>query len=400
MNISYTGRLENNLWDLAYSLDGSYESDDHDEIIDFLNNSSNFRSFGNGLLNVIEKKYPEISIDVFNVIQFIKQKCIDNGVPMSDIASLNTLTNWFEKGMRPKKAESSRKSMFAFAFALELTIDETKDLFHKVYLDRAFNYRNTDEFVYYYCLQHRRTWTDAEQLIAYAVTTSSNDSDDIRYTAVIKGEIEQIADDDELLEYISKYGNDFEKDSQTAKAKFNRLIEEAKSTALKEIERFEEYEEVVKNKWHSSDNISINLLYTIIIGCDVKGKKGTKTIFGNSCLPKEIKNRFPEAASFGKKDIGSEELRKVIILLFSYVTWYKMQSCDTDYGYDDYKQELDTILLDCGFANMYYGNPYDWLFLYCTLFESSEESKSQPLTTFRAIIAGALGQSDSTKFTD
>ena len=55
---------------------------------------------------------------------------------------------------------------------------------------------------------------------------------------------------------------------------------------------------------------------------DVKGKKGTKTIFGNSCLPKEIKNRFPEAASFGKKDIGSEELRKVIILLFSYAFHY------------------------------------------------------------------------------
>ena len=56
---------------------------------------------------------------------------------------------------------------------------------------------------------------------------------------LIKGEIEQIAADDELLEYISKHGNDFEKDSQTAKAKFNRLIEEAKSTALKEIERFD-----------------------------------------------------------------------------------------------------------------------------------------------------------------
>ena len=139
MDTSYTNHLEGDLWDFAYSMDKTHESDEHYEIIDFLNASSSFRSFGNGLLSVIQKKYPEIFVDDSNVIQFIKKKCTDNGVPISDIASMNTLTNWFQKGIRPKKAESSRKSMFAFAFALELTIEEIKDLFHKVYLDRAFN---------------------------------------------------------------------------------------------------------------------------------------------------------------------------------------------------------------------------------------------------------------------
>lgn len=391
MDVSYTDHLEKNLWDFAYSLDETYESEEHYEIIDFLNASSSFRSFGNGLMNVIQKKYQENSVDVSNVIRFIKQKCIDNSVPMSDIASLNTLTNWFEKGMRPKKAESSRKSMFAFAFALELNIQETKDLFHKVYLDRAFNYRNTNEIIYYYCLQHKRTWSDVEKLIAYAVTSSSSDTDDTRYTVIIRGEIEQISDDDELLEYISEHSSDFEKNSKTAKKELSRLIEEAKATAIKEIERFNiEYKEVVRNKWHSSDNISVNLLYEIIVGSNVSGKKGTKTLFSNSRLPKEIKNRFPESASLGRKDIGSEELRKVIILLFSYVTWYQMQYNNTDFGFDDYKEQLDDLLFACGFANMYYGNPYDWLFLYCTLFESGEESKPQPLTAFRETIAEAL----------
>ena len=391
MDTSYTNHLEGDLWGFAYSMDKTHESDEHYEIIDFLNASSSFRSFGNGLLSVIQKKYPEIFVDDSNVIQFIKQKCTDNGVPISDIASMNTLTNWFEEGIRPKKAESSRKSMFAFAFALELTIEEIKDLFHKVYLDRAFNYRNIDEIVYFYCLQHQRSWTDATRLITYAVTAPSNESDNTRYTAVIKGEIEQIADDDELLEYISKHGNDFEKDSKTAKTKFNQLIEEAKTTAIKEIEKFNvEYKEVVRNKWHSSDNISVNLLYEIIIGSNVSGEKGTKTLFSNSRLPKEIKNRFPEAASLGRKNIGSEELRKVIILLFSYDKWYQMQYNNADYTFDDYKAQLDDLLFDCGFANMYYGNPYDWLFLYCTLFEPGKESKSHPLDTFREIIEEAL----------
>ena len=78
-----------------------------------------------------------------------------------------------------------------------MNIQETKDLFHKVYLDRAFNYRNTNEIIYYYCLQYKRTWSDAEKLIAYTVTSSSSDTDDTRYTVIIRGEIEQISDDDE-----------------------------------------------------------------------------------------------------------------------------------------------------------------------------------------------------------
>ena len=37
MNTSYTGHLENNLWDFAYSMDETSESDEHYEIIEYLN---------------------------------------------------------------------------------------------------------------------------------------------------------------------------------------------------------------------------------------------------------------------------------------------------------------------------------------------------------------------------
>lgn len=392
MNTSYTGHMENNLWDFAYSMDENSESDEHYEIIEYLNASDNFRPFGAGLLSVIQRKYSDREIDSSNVADFLQEKCSDNGVPISNIASPGTLRNWFKKDMRPKKAEASRKSMFALSFALGLTVEETKELFHKVYLDRAFNYRNENEVIYYYCLQRQRTWCDTERLIASVASLTSNDSGETRYTAIIKDDIEQIASDDELLTYISEHSCDFEKDSKTAKEEFNRLFEEAKATAQKEIENgITEYQEVIENKWHSEDSFSANLLYEIILGFNVSGKTGTKTIFGKSHLPKEIKNRFPEAASFSRKDIGSEELRKVIILLFSYVTWYQMQENDVDYDYDDYKEQLDALLSDCNFSNMYYGNPYDWMFLYCTLYESSEETGAQPLVTFREIIAEALG---------
>lgn len=391
MNTSYTGHLENNLWDFAYSMDETSESDEHYEIIEYLNASNNFRSFGAGLLSVIQRKYPDREIDSSNVADFFQEKCSDNGVSISEIASPGTLRNWFKKDMRPKKAEASRRSMFALAFALNLSVEETKDLFHKVYLDRAFNYRNETEIIYYYCLQHQRTWTDAERLIASVGASSSTESSETRYTAIIKGEIERISDDDELLTYISEHGGDFEKDNKTAKREFHRLFEEAKATAQNEIENGKtEYQEVIENKWHSEDSFSANLLYEIILGFNVSGKKGTKTIFGKSHLPKEIKNRFPEAASFSRKDIGSEELRKVIMLLFSYVEWNKAQSSDFDYQFKDYEAGINALLSECNYSNMYYGNPYDWLFLYCAFEGLLDEEWKHPLAVFRELIAEAL----------
>ena len=78
-----------------------------------------------------------------------------------------------------------------------------------------------------------------------------------------------------------------------------------------------------------------------------------RLLFNNATLPKEIKNRFPEAATFGKKDTTSEEYRKAIILLFSYGFWYQIQSLNADYEFDDYLDTLNIVLFDCNFSELY-----------------------------------------------
>ena len=102
-------------------------------------------------------------------------------------------------------------------------------------------------------------------------------------------------------------------------------------------------------------------------------------------MPKEIKNRFPEAATLSKKEPTYEELRKLIILLFSYVYWYKIQKSDTAPMIDDYISEVNVYLTDSGLSPIYYGNPYDWLFLYCSLAD-------RPLDTFRGLLAEVLAE--------
>ena len=109
------------------------------------------------------------------------------------------------------------------------------------------------------------------------------------------------------------------------------------------------------------------------------------SIFKYSFLPSEIKINFPQPNILQKKDPSYDELRKSIILLFSYRFWRKTMP-STDF-FDDFEIQLSDLLDGIGFPPLYYGNPYDWLFLYCT-------TTDEPLDTFRGIIAEASDSVD------
>lgn len=375
MGNTYTSNLENEIWIMAEELD---ENNDCESVIDFLNSKDSFQPFGARLAAFISQKLSLPSTDRKTIITALSEQCKKNGVPLSEIASDGTLRNWFDKDKRPKKGDDSRQSMFALAFALGLSVDETKDSFHKIYLDRAFNYRNEKEIIFYFCLKNGKTWTDAVRLRADAEDLLKDYSDHTQYTQAILSSVDSLMAEQELLDYIRLNGHNFEKTSVTASKMFNRYLTEAKNWAKDEISQ---YNLDHQNKW--INNLSNNTLYEIITGLNITGKKGTKTVFSNSNLPKEIKTRFPEAATFGEKDLTSEEYRKTIILLFSYGFWYQIQREEIDGGIDDYTDELNNILFDCNYSGLYYGNPFDWLFLFCAQSE-------QPLDLFRELLAEVL----------
>ena len=393
MDITYTSNLETEIWNMAEELD---ESEDFSKVIDFLNSKEGFQPFGKRLAEFIDKKYDLGSTDRKTMVQALNEACEKNGVGLSEIASNGTLRNWFDKDKRPKKGEDSRFSMFALAFALRLSVEETKDLFHKIFLDRAFNYRNEKEVIYYFCLKNNKTWADAKRMIAEVENMTIDVSDHTQLTNVIVDNINAMSDENILLEYIRENGHNFEKNSVTAKEKFSYYLEQAKKLAKEEVNAIRKDEEDMlvdeygnekrgkksySGKWINS--FSNNFLYEIITGVGVEGDTGTKTVFKNATLPKEIKQRFPEAITFGKEDMKSEEYRKVIVLLFSYCFWYKVQYLSIDFDYDDYIEELDHILFSCNFSKLYPGNPFDWLFLFCS-------QDDCPLAVFRGILSEVL----------
>ncbi len=371
---NYTEQMENEIYNQWDEFD-DYE-EDYTSLIEMLNDENSFRSFGDGLLPFMKEKDKTVTIETAK--KRLEELCLEKQIPIKEIASSNALKSWFSDGPRPKKGNDSRHSMFALAFALELSPDETAQLFHKVYLDRAFDYRNSNEIVYYFCLNNKKSWREANNIISLSQSTSQDASDHTIYTSQIKADIDSITDEAELTTYIKKHNHNLEKSNVSAKKNLQSLINIARDIAKIEVESVE-YADVFKG--HNKD--SLNFLYEMITSLTVTGSKGTKTLFKSARLPKEIKNRFPEAVTLSKKEPTYEELRKLIILLFSYSYWYKLQKANVKQMIDDYISEINVYLTDSGFSPIYYGNPYDWLFLYCALSDI-------PLDTLRGVLAEVL----------
>ena len=379
-----------NMNDTAYDMAQMDElNDNYAVLLDYLN-SPNFRSFGDGLKAIIRSKMP--AEPTMTPQEFLQACCKEKGIT---VASAATLYNWFHKDMRPDRAEQRREAMFALAFALELTVAETTDLFHKVYLDRAFNKRSYKELIYYHCLKRGNTYSYAQKLISL-VSFSEEIKDATVRTELISQQTESFADDMDLLAYIHNRPHNFSLGNVAAIAEFEKQWEKARLTVDRELgfaKRNSTKTERVRGNWDSKrladlaekDINSAAFDFEIITGQSITGAKGTKPLsFKNKHLPKEIAVNFPASPSLGKNP-SHEQLRKMIILLFSYEFWFNVQESDeTDYFFD-YTYALDQKLEDIGYPPLYPGNPFDWLFLTCSNMEC-------PLDAFRAILDEVLNE--------
>lgn len=390
--------------------------------------SQEFRSFGEGLTAIMEEK---LGKKVPNPKLTLSNSCYNTGVDLDLIGTRNTLNTWFENvnrkplkssGVsRPRKSENSRDAMFAFAFAMELTVEETNELFQKVYLDRAYNQRDYKELIYYYCLSRRLPFSEAQKLIE-KVHFDETDvvSDKTMLTQHLADTGLSSESGEALIEFIHAHSHNFAINTRSAMQVMRKLKEKAREIARNEgeIERAnykprklitDEYtekktayeddlQEDLENRDPSDSGVynrnlySNDYLYDSIIGLltrSVVGTTGTVTLpIKNSLFPREIKSRFPQPGTLGKKDMSSEELRKVIILLFSYCFWEKKKNCDnTKWRYKLYVAEMDHWLTKAKLPQMYYGNPYDWMFLFCA-------ATNSPLNAFRDLLEEALGGED------
>ena len=341
-----------------------------------------------------DKGYEQDREDVKALIQYITKKCAEqkdvNGKPLVSAA---TIKNWLENAFAedndwtgPAGNQAGRENVYKLCFALGLNAEETSDFFLKAYLERPYNYKNIHEAVYFFCLNKGLTYNDAERIIAKIEGMPFFENAEAQnVTEAIRNEIQKKNTEDELIRYIVENRSGFNVQNQTAKKHILDLIEECKKLAEQELAGSCEDPTAEKISITNVDSL-LNAIYGYSarsIQVDKKDqtthgsakatyvKKYDKSI-SKSNFPKLIKENFPQRQQRENILVGKasfDVIRKTLIMLNFYHFFAEatinQEEEYSKYWFDEFVDETNILLADCGYVRLYWRNPYDWMFGYC-----------------------------------
>lgn len=412
--------------------------DDTEDIVDFLKNPESFRTFDKGLIELLKRNgYPGDTDNLVEMSNYLISKIRD----IHSTITKKTVDSWFSGEHRPKIEAGSRQKIYEICFALNLTYKETRWFFHHVYYDRAFNCHTIEEAVFFYAFLNGISYGQAKNIIneihsAAAETETSSDVES-NYTQYIKNKITDFQSEDELKEFLISNKENFASWNRSALNNLNDLMSELIATeeAKKEIDNLKRklrnelkshntsknlnsihidhygqcgllMKEILYDAQHQNyyasateyiletidnKNIRNNTFLLNRLLCTVSG------IPRNTEIPYIVQNNFPskkvmsDVLSKSKISVSKsyDSIRKMIVLLDFYRFWVQIKIGITDISdnkdnlYTIYLDEANHLLYQCGYEELYAGNPYDWLFL-CSA------QNDEPLEFFRACMLNLL----------
>ena len=394
-----------NLEDKQKTIDAESE-DLYEQLLEL---SGSFRSFEDGLDEVIRNHdYGGEITDISEKTAFLKSKFRKEGVPVP-----REIDRWYSEHMIIK-----RTTAFRLCFALKMELDEVDDFFRRILMERSFDCHDVIELVYYYCFSKRKDYQTAESILKQVTVFKTKDRLDLKkintiiYTEYIRKDVDEICSDEELIAYINENQDQFRynnaKGTETVKGlwygKYD--IPGTRELALKESESFDWSDYGVHLSKQKKDHklISDQDVYLAIF--DFDPKSAAKVFNDRSIIPilrnlhPMIRDSFPSRESLTKilnsRKVNYETIRKMIIFLTFYNYWVdwklKNQSKngsnppdkDTHRRFED---QMFNYLIDAGFDELYPGNPYDFIFLFCN-------TQDDPLDTFRIIMGELLEKAD------
>lgn len=91
-------------------------------------------------------------------VTFLEEKFKAAGIPKP-----RNIRDWYTKHTRPNS--NRRVAQIQLCFAFELSLEEARDFFRRVCLERDFDCHDMDELVYYFALKNRISYPDARKII-------------------------------------------------------------------------------------------------------------------------------------------------------------------------------------------------------------------------------------------
>lgn len=415
---------------------------DLSEIVDYYNSSDTFRPFSAGLTELMIRsgyKGAADEIEAKSNYLFDKLKAINVTV------AKQTIKDWFTDKRRPSFNSESRIKMFQLCFALSASFDNVKWFFNHIYFSRSFNCRTIEEAVYYYCFLNHLPYEHAQYLIQEisSYPDNINPSRPVQNfsTKEVTKKLSEYTTDEELLHFFQNNKHTFSTWNKTALSHIDKFFKaiigpEESKVIIQSIKR--DCKRIIESNDQSSKDIFKKSPYFnnetlcqcgLIIretchialnsGEPPKDKAryildniGNQNTFSrqfvlnyilnmNPKLPKDIsmpnvaKTNFPSKKILSdlldpKKDSiyhSYDSIRKCLLLLHFYYFWCINRLESKDYGFDDFVDETNTLLNDCGYDELYAGNPYDWLFFKAATLKDPLLKPADPLTSLRLIVS-------------
>ena len=412
----------------------SPEDDDYEESL--LAISRVFRGFGEALTEFLEDHgYEGDPADAAQKAGFLREKFREAGIkPPRDLKDL----------FQPDK-KISRKTAFQICFAFRLGAAETNEFFRCVQLERGFDCHTVSEVVYYFCRKHGLSYAEAEEILDRVPASPKIKAlprQDVLYTGTILESIERMDDREQLVQYLTENGADFQysnatairyirelwtkisgkKDGANLAAREGKILDDtynlyqdrskkgsADPRTEEEIRADVAREKQIKgdDRVIAGENASTWTIFAQILGLDNRANREyaaersiASVLSKSALLPLNASYCFPSQHGIDRilrGEQGDNELmRKTLIFLTFYAYWAGITANKRSEFYRaeriDSERCLSTIngrLLDANYPELYAGNPYDWLFLWSL-------QDDYPLDAFRSCIGEIFAMAKET----
>lgn len=325
--------------------------------------------------------------DDTDIISFLVNRCKEAGVNLSRA----TLSNWMTKGS-PASDASGRENVYKLCFALQMNALQTGEFFLKAYLERPFNYKNLHEAIYFFCMNNNLGYEDAVKIIAKVEllpVVKNPTAQDI--TEEIGRALQAFRSEDMLLNYLQANRCGFAEQNKTATERILLLIQKCYPLAAAEFD----VQKKVRDKAYTVDNEDelLSVIYNYNARAtdgywEKKGKRVPKPVYAKSIseskFPQLVRCNFPQRQqleNIKKRKASYDTIRKALIMLsfYHFFADARVKGIKSPDLFDEFVDEMNTTLAECGYVQLYWRNPYDWMIGHCA-------EKEDPLDMLRNMI--------------
>jgi hypothetical protein len=322
-----------------------------------------------------------------DLVSFLVDLCKKADVTLSR----TTLTNWMTKG-NPATGDSGRENVYKLCFALQMNAEQTGEFFLKAYLERPFNYKNLHEAIYFFCMNNGLGYRDAGRIIEKAEllpVVENPYAQDI--TEEIGRELQTFHSEEMLLEYLHTNRCGFTEQNKTATERIQSLIEKCCPLAAAEFD----FQKKAKDKAYTVDNEDelLSVIYNYNARAtngywEKNGKLVPKPVYAKSIsesnFPQLVRCNFPQRQqleNIKKHKASYDAIRKALIMLsfYHFFADARCKGAKSPDLFDEFVDEMNTTLAECGYVQLYWRNPYDWMIGHCA-------EKEEPLDMLRNMI--------------